>query len=528
MDTSYRWIRRLERAQALLLSALLIVSILAFGGQVWWFPLVCSVLVSLLAFVSLGRAFVRGSFSILKSPIAALAVGAIVLGLFQITPLPATLVSRQSARSVTSWTQAYPVDSSPGDPVDAALLSPLVQGKMVLTADRSATLRWVLVAIGCLTVFVVAGHFSDSLKRTRLIWGSLVVAFSLCTWAGTLQLVGQASGAFGLISPGVGPSWAPSQADLTTGPVLTSLRPLGKDRKKTEIGAEVVVARVDPGFAIGPLVAGPSAYLALASLALPLVFGMALFRLSPRGSRESLAVRLSPHGGFMALSFLLTTGFLAVGLTGFLGGLLLGGVLLAGISVVCLASLRGAGVARSAILILLTCIGSLYAGDALGNAVGRPQGSPWLASAAGRERTQRVWSETVQIGLRFPLFGVGLNSFGPVHNMVKRDDVSSSTALSSLGQWWAETGLAGLLILTLGLTWFLWRLPAAWNRVGSADRALPASLLGACFSFGLFSAVAWTIQLPAIAIAAAALGGTMNRWLAGGTDLFVETGRFQN
>ena len=520
MDTtSHVWIRRLERTQAVLLSVLLIFSILGFGGLVWWFPLFCSVLMSLLAFV-------RGSFSILKSPIAALVLGAIVLGIFQIMPLPTELMAKQSARAVTSWTTA---DQGQASLVpEAETGSSLVQGRIVLTADRPATLRWVLVTVGCLTVFVVTGHFSDTLSRTRLIWGSLAVAFGFCTWGGTLQLLGQSPGAFGLLTPGAGPSWAPSRADLSSGPVLTRLRALEKERAKPTSRGEVVVAQVDPSFAIGSLVTGPSAYLALASLALPLIFGLALYRLSPRGSRESLSVRLSPHGGFSALIFLLATGLLAVGLSGYLGGLLLGGVLVLGVGVVCLATLRGVGVSRAAFLILIGCVLSLLGGNAIGNAVGRPAGSPWLATAEGRVRTQQVWKETVQLGARFPVFGVGLNSYGPVHAMVKHDDASSSTALSSLGQWWAETGVAGLLLLASGLAWIVWKLPSAWTRVGSADRALPAAMVGSAFSFGLFSAVAWTIQLPAIAIAAAALGGTMNRWLAGGTDLFVETRRIHD
>jgi hypothetical protein len=31
----------------------------------------------------------------------------------------------------------------------------------------------------------------------------------------------------------------------------------------------------------------------------------------------------------------------------------------------------------------------------------------------------------------------------------------------------------------------------------------------------------WSIELAAVALAASALAGTWNRWLAGGTDLFI-------
>ena len=133
-----------------------------------------------------------------------------------------------------------------------------------------------------------------------------------------------------------------------------------------------------------------------------------------------------------------------------------------------------------------------------------------------------MWTEAVRLGLRFPYFGTGLNSFGAVHSQVKHDDAGSSTALSSVLQWWAETGMAGVALVLVGLLWSLRKLPAAWSRVGSADRALPAALLGSAISFGLYSCMAWTSQLPAIAIAAAAICGSINRWLVGGTDLFLE------
>ena len=74
------------------------------------------------------------------------------------------------------------------------------------------------------------------------------------------------------------------------------------------------------------------------------------------------------------------------------------------------------------------------------------------------------------------------------------------------------------------LLWCLFRLPGAVRRVGTADRSLVFGLIGAAAGFSLYSAVHWTVELAAVAVAASALGGTWNRWLAGGTDLFVERG----
>ena len=96
--------------------------------------------------------------------------------------------------------------------------------------------------------------------------------------------------------------------------------------------------------------------------------------------------------------------------------------------------------------------------------------------------------------------------------------------MSSLVQWGVESGAVGLAILAATVVWSLCRLPGALERVGSADRTLAYGLIGAALGFSLWSVVHWTVELPAVAISASALGGTWNRWLAGGTDLFVDRG----
>jgi hypothetical protein len=87
-----------------------------------------------------------------------------------------------------------------------------------------------------------------------------------------------------------------------------------------------------------------------------------------------------------------------------------------------------------------------------------------------------------------------------------------------------ESGAVGLGIVGLAAFWCLFRLPVCLKRVGSADRTLAYGLIGAALGFTLWSVVHWTVELPVVAISASALGGTWNRWLAGGTDLFVERG----
>ena len=96
--------------------------------------------------------------------------------------------------------------------------------------------------------------------------------------------------------------------------------------------------------------------------------------------------------------------------------------------------------------------------------------------------------------------------------------------MSSLLRCGVEAGWAGLVLLAMAGLWSAVRLPSCLKRVGSADRALAHGLIGAVVGFSLWSILHWTVELPAVAISASALGGTWNRWLAGGTDLFVDRG----
>jgi O-antigen ligase len=135
-----------------------------------------------------------------------------------------------------------------------------------------------------------------------------------------------------------------------------------------------------------------------------------------------------------------------------------------------------------------------------------------------------LWAEGVQIFRESPLVGAGLGCFGVIHPYFKARDLCSTTAMSSLVQWSVESGLVGIGILSLALLWCLIRLPGVLKQVGLVERSLAHGLIGAALSFGLLAAVHWTIELSAVAISASALGGTWNRWLAGGTDLFLERG----
>jgi O-antigen ligase len=122
----------------------------------------------------------------------------------------------------------------------------------------------------------------------------------------------------------------------------------------------------------------------------------------------------------------------------------------------------------------------------------------------------------------FPLLGVGAGGFDAVEPYLKQTDVNSSTAQSSLLQWGAEFGIAGIVVGLAALAWAAHRLPSAWRNVGEADRPLAAGLVGAAAGFLLLSCIHSTVQYPSTALCVTAIGAATHRWLSGATDLFVD------
>jgi len=502
-----------DRLVGALLITILVGTALAFGGATWWARPALAALTLALGLAWMVHILLEGTWRVLKSPGIPLGMLALLLAAVQLAPLPGALAGRLSPRARAWHARRVPPELARADDPAAELPEP-AGSRSAATLDRPATLRWLVGASACLAIFAVVAHATDRLGRLRLVWGSIVAAFGLNSAIVLVQLAGGSAGLYGSIEPGRGPAWGPSADDLLTTPNATTLRDAG------DSGWPLT----QPGrpFLVGSLMGGPGAYLALGALALPLALGMALQIAAPRGSREGLRERLKQSGQGGALALLLAataTGAVLVGLMAgpILAGAFATGLVLAGVPGAWGTGLRGTAVALTGLALL-----SLGAGVALGEGVGRPPGIAPLATRADWAAAARTWKETARIARDFPILGAGLGSFAAIHPYYKATDAGTTTARGSLIQWWAEAGAAGLAILAVAALWSLARLPGAIRRVGSADRPLAFGLLGALASFALLSAVHWTVELAAVALAAGAVGGTCDRWLAGGTDLFVE------
>lgn len=518
MTLRLRLLRLTDRSLALLVAAPVLGSVLAFGGRVWWAPPALALLCGLLALVCLIRMLIEGRVTVLKSPLTFLAFLAVGLGVFQLAPMPASVSGLLSPNARAAYALGFLPDR-------ARLLDPSVELpkppsiRSPVSVDRPATLRWVAGALACLAIFWATSRYADRLGHLYVIWGCVVAAFFLNTALAVVQISCGNSGLYGLIVPGSGPFWAPDLNDLLASPNIARMR----------IPAELqgghpswALPIPDRPFVIGTQMGGTGAYLALGSIGLPLAFAILLQLMAPRGSREPLGLRLSQagQGGLVTLLVtLLMTSALVVGL---LAGPLLSLPFAIGLVAVGVPSARPSGLRWSAISLTGFALVLLAGGAAMGQLWASSRSFPPPVPPADLTEAKEVWVDALPIFADFPLAGTGLGTFATVFPYYKSTDASPTTAMSSLLQWGLEAGLIGLGLLGAATLWCLGRLPNAIKEIGPADRALVFGLIGAGLGFTLFSTVHWTIELSSVAMAASAVGGTCNRWLAGGTDLFVE------
>jgi hypothetical protein len=511
-----------DRVLCALIVVVVLGGTLGFGGAVWWFRPGLVAATFLLVGTKLVRDLAAGRMPLLKSPLTFLGLLVLGLGLVQLAPLPAEWARRLSPAAHEVYSRGGLPALVHADDPEASLPEPL-EIRSPASLDRSATLRWLVGAAACLGIFWTVSHFTDRLGRLYLVWGVVVAGFLLNAALGIVQVTNRSEGLYGLYVPGAAPSWAPSLDDFLETPATAALRNLPDPAAPGPPVAKAVL-RPNPPFLFGTMMGGPGAFLALGSLALPLVFAIILHLVSPRGSRESLSERLGQSG--QGSLVLLLAVLMAVGtfLTGLVAGPWYCWPFVLGLAAVGLPALVMPGARWPAFGLAILLAASMGLGMALESAWpvllrGQPP-----VQAPDLEAARELWSESLEIVRAFPLVGAGLGTFPSIHPYFKGRDVTSTTAMSSLLHWGAEAGSVGLGILALGASWCLLRLPRGLRRVGSVDRSLAHGLIGAAVSFSLLAVVHWTIELSAVAISASALGGTWNRWLAGGTDLFVERG----
>jgi hypothetical protein len=477
---------------------------------------------SLLVLVKLTNYLATGKIPLLKSPLVFLGLIILALGVVQLAPLPASLAHLLSPTARDLYSHGviprlvYIDDPEAALPEAAQIRSPV-------SIDRSATLRWLVGAWACLSVFWTVSHFVDRLTRLYLVWGLAVAGFLINAAVGIVQVTSRTDGLYGFLVPGSGPTWAPSLNDLLQSPTTATLQNLAGSAPLASSTATAILVPNTP-FLFGTMIGGAGAFLALGSLALPLTPAIVLHVVAPRGSRASLSTRLAHSGQGSLVTLLVTLLFPGTFLIGLVAGPWYSIPVVLGLGAVFLPALLRADLrwpASALAALLLVGVGAgitlqVFWGTLLG---GQPPVEP-----PNLDLARALWSESLRIISEFPLVGTGLGTFATIEPYFKDHELSSTTAMSTLLQWTVEAGAVGLGTVTVGALWCVVRLPGSLRRVGTIDRCLSYGMIGAALSFSLLAVMHWTIELSAVAVIASALGGTWNRWLAGGTDLFLERG----
>jgi hypothetical protein len=507
-----------DRGLAILLGLMVLGSALAFGGGVWWWRPLGAFLGTALVALGLFRAALEGRLAIWKSPLPVLGILIIALGCAQLMPWPRALASRLSPEAQALHSRGVLPSRVFADDPSAEL--PEAMGiRTPLTVDRPATLRWLFDAGLVLIVFIVSGRFVTRLRNLSIVWGVVVAAFGLNAALGFVQVTGGALGFFGFMEPGRAGPLGPSTLQNLSAPgehIFTSFVP--NDPLLGPWGVERRLA----GAGLGTMAGGAGAILAIGALGLPLALSLALHLIAPRGSRDRFFDRLSAGYQIGLLGVLLVVVLLGSGVIGVLAGSGLALPFAMGLLVAGLPAAFGTGLRWWAVGLTGMALVCLTLGVGLGGWF-EPSG-PAAAWAAERDlsASKSVWNDSTQIVRDFALIGTGMGTFGSIYPSYKSTELASTTARSSLVQFGIESGIAGVMVLGLALLWCAARVAPSLVRVGTADRALSWGAIGTALCFGTFAAVHWSLEVPAVALAAAAWAGTCDRWLAGGTDLFVE------
>ena len=500
------------------LASLVVGGVLAFGGGAWWVPPVLGACALVAAIAWCAQVLLAGRMTWLRSPLAACGCALVALAFVQLTPLPGPVAELLSPRARAVYTTGALPELLLRDDPDAATL-PAAPVRSPVSLDRAATLRWASAALVCLALFTLVSHHTDRLRRLYWIWGGVIAACFVNTAVILVQMSAASDGLYGLWTPGPGPVFTPSMLDAAAGPTALELRPLPEARAGQTAWVAAFPAATSQ---LGTMPGGPASYIALATLAGPLALAMMLQIAAPRGSRESSSQRLRHASLGSALVLLGGCLCATAALVGWLGGAVGAAPLCVGLLLAGLPSMFGTGLRWFA---LLTTLGLLCVPAAAVCARSALAESAELNASALREdvaETLEVWRDSARIVRDFPVAGAGFGGFGAIHPYYKRRDSAWTTARGSLARLAVESGASGVAIAGLACVWCLLRLPRAMSRVGTADCALAFGMIGGGSALMLATITQAPFDTAGVALAAAAVAGTANRWLAGGTDLFVE------
>lgn len=476
-------------------------------------------LLPILALCALGIAWTRelgkDTPCLLKSPLGALALAAFGLGVFQLVPLPSTVMKALAPKTREVQSLGFsPQLARSDDPsfvpgADSAARVPI-------TWDRSATLRRLGSAWACLALFVAVSRYADRLRHTVIALCAVIAPFFILTAPAIVEVL----------------SDSPKRNSAQNESRVASIVDIGRyptryvlERKTDAVGSNgpgYWVPAVEPRKPFAGIPDGPGQYLALGSIALPAALGLLLHLVAAKGGRLRLWERLDDTrmtSRAAMLFFLALAGALIVGLfapTWLLAPFCIGALL------VCIPPSRAAGSpALAGGLTVLFAI-AIGAGAAIRWSVATTPDSLFELAAEEPVASAQAWKSAAGIISAHPFAGVGIGAIATAIPYYKTTPISSTHAQSTILGWVAETGVAGIVLLVCACAWSVAAVRPAIKRVGAADRHLAFAIAGAGLCALAFATVHWSFESTPPALAFAALAGLWHRWSSGASDLFAD------
>lgn len=510
-DLLLEWLCPLPLLAVILLSGVL------FGGVAWWFAPLAVLGVGF----SLGAGVLRIGWKrdrlFLASPLLFLALALCAWSVFQLLPLPQSLVRHLSPLSSQVYSHGQAPLPLTSENTGEARPSPS-GSRIALSLNRPEGLRRLVLLSAGVGVFWFFGQWTDRQSKLVVLLAIIAMLGAVNTMAVGLQLLDGSPGLIGLFQPDqrlmIGPGWV----DITRSPHFTTTLPIKNDQNSA------VWAIHEPSATglVGIMPGGLVSMVCLVSITLPVMLGCLCFMAQRRGSRLEMLDRLRDRG-YQGLSMVLILSIIAsaflLGLSGRWFTILPAA---AGLIVVGLFALR-ADLERYFVIAAILIA-------AMGFCAGYMPREFWIDSR--ESGFERIWTDlsTFDTWLRDSVAlwrysgwtGIGLGAYSDIAAYWQHSPIHASNAPSGLVQLIIELGLPMAAALGLGSLWVLWRTARTVFRTIPEHRCLMGAVLGCSLSMAL----AWLVlpgwNLPILVLLSATMASLADRTLCGAKDLFVE------
>jgi len=404
-----------------------------------------------------------------KHPVLIWGAAFAAFGLAQTIPIPRAALAELSPSAAALRSEYEPAPRSPGD-ADAGITA----AWRPISLDPGTTRRSSLWFLACIVAALLASDLAAAGEGSRALAATLVAGGGFQAIYGLVEHLSGRGNIFGYAKE--------YYSDVATGTFINRNHFAG--------------------------------YLEM-TLPLAVAFGVALWSHGPEAVSVNRSESAAGRRAFAGSAMLLLALVMATALLSSRSRMGIASLALALIAVTPFLLRRGNGKAFGAALIVLLAVTALL----FSQGAGAPILDRFLSSAEeirGGIGRWSIWSQAMKVAAAFPLFGVGLGSFGVVFPLFRTtgEGTGLAHAHSDVVELAVETGVAGTAVVLLGAALTLRHLARRSpgpHRFGPLDYAASAGVL----ALTLHSLTDFNLAIPANAITFSVLAGLVMAWRRG-------------